>query len=81
MVYTTIGSLFVIIFGMEIGIRTLWMGEGDGWVEPEPLQGHPVRFNLTGHIVPVVCDFFENLFAINNIALEINFCVIINRLR
>lgn len=54
MVYTTLGSLFLITFGIEIGYKALWLGEGDGWEETEPLQGHPVRYNLTGHIVPVV---------------------------
>lgn len=53
MVYTAIGSLFIIIFGIEIGYRSIWLGEGDGWLETEPLLGHPVRFNLSGHIIPV----------------------------
>lgn len=52
MIYTVMGSLFIIIFGIEIGY-TAWMGESGGWIETEPLQGHPVRFNLTGHIIPV----------------------------
>lgn len=54
MVYTTIGTLFIIIFGAEIGYNALWLGDGEGWLETEPLEGHPIRFNLSGHIIPVV---------------------------
>ncbi|KAJ6640315.1 Palmitoyltransferase ZDHHC16 [Pseudolycoriella hygida] len=53
MVYTTIGTLFIILFGAEIGYNALWMGDGEGWLETEPLEGHPIRFNLSGHIIPV----------------------------
>lgn len=54
MVYTTIGCLFLVIFGFDIGINVLFYSDGDGWFETEPLQGHPIRYNLTGHLVPVV---------------------------
>lgn len=54
MVYTTIGTLFIILFGAEIGYNALWLGDGEGWLETEPLEGHPIRFNLSGHIIPVV---------------------------
>uniref|UniRef100_A0A182RQF1 Palmitoyltransferase n=1 Tax=Anopheles funestus TaxID=62324 RepID=A0A182RQF1_ANOFN len=52
MLYTTIGTLFIISFGFELGYGVLFLDE-DGWKEMEPLQGHPVRFNLSGHIIPV----------------------------
>lgn len=55
MLYTAIGSLFLIIFGVEIAYHIVWLGPEDGWVEVEPLHGHPVKYNLTGHIIPVVC--------------------------
>lgn len=54
MLYTTIGSLFIIIFGIEIGYNALWLGDGEGWHETEPLKGHPIKFNLSGHIIPMV---------------------------
>lgn len=53
MLYTTIGTLFIISFGFELGYGVLFLDEA-GWKEMEPLQGHPVRFNLSGHIIPVV---------------------------
>lgn len=55
MFYTVLGTLFLIIFGIEIGINALFLGDGEGWLETEPLEGHPIRFNLSGHIIPVVC--------------------------
>lgn len=55
MLYTSIGVLFIIVFGFELGYNVLIVGDGEGWNEIEPLHGHPVRFNLSGHIIPVVC--------------------------
>lgn len=58
MLYTSVGVLFIICFGFELGWNVLF-GDGAGWNEVEPLHGHPVRFNLSGHIIPVVsCDLF-----------------------
>lgn len=51
MVYTAIGTLFIMVFGIEIGYNALLTDEG--WKETEPLQGSPVKFNLTGHVIPV----------------------------
>lgn len=51
MVYTAIGTLFIMVFGIEIGYNALLSDEG--WMETEPLQGSPVKFNLTGHAIPV----------------------------
>lgn len=53
MLYTVIGSLFLIIFGLEIAYNYLWVGPDEGWSETEPLVGHPVRYNISGHIIPV----------------------------
>lgn len=53
MLYTVIGSLFLILFGVGIAYDLLWM-EDDEWIEDERLEGHPIMYNLTGHIVPVV---------------------------
>lgn len=54
MLYTAVGSLFLIIFGFEIAYSVLWLNEDDEWTETEPLEGHPITYNLTGHIVPIV---------------------------
>lgn len=53
MVYTVIGVLFVMLFGIGIGYEVLWLGDGGGWQEVEELQGSPVKFNLSGHAIPV----------------------------
>lgn len=53
MVYTTLGVLFIMLFGIGIGYEVLWLGEGVGWQEDEKLQGSPVTFNLSGHVIPV----------------------------
>lgn len=56
MLFTTVGTLFLIVFGAEIGYTAVF-GNGDGddgdWLDAEPLVGHPIRFNLSGHIIPV----------------------------
>lgn len=54
MMYTVLGSLFLIVFGVELAYTVLWIGEDEDWIESEPLEGHPITYNLTGHIVPVV---------------------------
>lgn len=66
MLYTTLGSLFLIIFGIEIGYKYLWLEVNDNWAETEPLIGQPIKFNLSGHIIPVV----NIQFIINQIAVE-----------
>lgn len=53
MVYTVIGSLFLIIFGFEIAYNIVWLHDEE-WTETEPLIGNVVTYNLTGHIVPIV---------------------------
>lgn len=55
MLFTTLGTLYLIVFGAEIAYMAVFGGDGDdSWSETERLEGHPVRFNLTGHIVAVV---------------------------
>lgn len=48
-----VGVLFVIVFGFDIGYSALWTA-ADDLNEPE-LEGHPVKFNKTGALIPVVC--------------------------
>lgn len=68
MLYTVIGSLFLIMFGAQIAYDVLWANDDEEWTETEPLEGHPITYNLTGHIVPIVSwyvyysNVFENLF-------------------
>lgn len=54
MAYTVIGCIFLVIFGVEIAYFYIWLGAGDSWTETEPLEGHPVMYNDTGHMVPAV---------------------------
>lgn len=62
MAYTVIGVIFIVIFGLEIGYDVLWL-ENVGWEEQqhEKLQGSLVRYNLTGHLVPVTEADYEAL--------------------
>jgi palmitoyltransferase len=53
MIYTVSGVIFVMLFGIDIGYQVLWLGDGGGWEEIEELRGSPVKFNLSGHIIPV----------------------------
>lgn len=66
MVFTTIGCLFIILFGIEIGIKAIFLNDGESWVETEPLEGSPVKYNLTGHIIPVtVINEYDELNGIS----------------
>lgn len=56
MAYTTLGVIFICVFGIKIGYEGLWKyADEEAWTEGENehLVGHSVRFNLTGHAVPV----------------------------
>lgn len=70
MLYTVIGSLFLIIFGVELAYNVLWLADDEGWVETEPLQGHPITYNLTGHIVPIVSDIHQMMNYLTDIPIE-----------
>lgn len=52
MVYMVVGVFFVIICGFDLAYTAIWLApeESD---EPE-LEGHPVKFNKTGALIPVV---------------------------
>lgn len=50
MLFTVVGSLFIIVLGLGVAYELLWLDDEDA----EELEGHPIMYNLTGHIVPVV---------------------------
>lgn len=51
MVYMVAGVVFVMLAGVELAYETLWLSSDDS-DEPE-LEGHPVKFNKTGALIPV----------------------------
>lgn len=55
MAYMVVGVLFVILFGIDIGYTAFWSTAED-LDEPE-LIGHPVKFNKSGALIPVVGSF------------------------
>lgn len=63
MVYTAIGALFIMTFGVGIAYDSVfgngsetnpvvgnWLAESS---DPEFLEGHPVKVNATGHLIPI----------------------------
>ncbi|KAG5670020.1 hypothetical protein PVAND_000307 [Polypedilum vanderplanki] len=63
MVYTVLGVIFIITFGIGIGYEVLWLSDGGAWEEKEQekLEGALVRYNLTGHLIPVTEVHYEDL--------------------
>lgn len=57
MAYMVVGVLFVIMFGIDIGYTALWAAAED-LDEPE-LIGHPVKFNKSGALIPVVSKAYN----------------------
>jgi palmitoyltransferase len=51
MVYMVLGVLFVILCGVDIAYSSIFLATDDP-DEPE-LEGHPVKFNKTGALIPV----------------------------
>ncbi|KAK9758838.1 DHHC palmitoyltransferase [Popillia japonica] len=51
MVYMVAGVLFLIVAGCELAYRDLWLAISED--EDPELEGHPVKFNKTGAIIPV----------------------------
>ena len=54
MVYMVIGVLFLVIAGFDLVYCELWLSTEE-FDEPE-LEGHSVKFNKTGALVPVVSN-------------------------
>lgn len=46
------GVIFIIIFGFDIAYTAIWLSSEDS-DDPE-LEGHPVKFNKTGALIPIV---------------------------
>lgn len=59
MAYMVVGVLFIIIGGFDIAYSAVWLA-ADESDEPE-LEGHPVKYNKTGSLVPVVCPIICNI--------------------
>lgn len=47
-----VGVLFLLLAGIDLFYNIVWLGV-DNSDEPE-LEGHPVKYNKTGALVPVV---------------------------
>lgn len=80
MVYTAIGALFIMTFGVGIAYDSVfgsgsetnpvvsnWLSGGGG--DADFLEGHPVKVNGTGHLIPItdVIDYDE---AIGHLPME-----------
>lgn len=70
MLYTVSGSIFLILFGLPLAYDVLWTGQDEGWMETEPLVGHPIKINETGHIIPILQ---VNLLSVFSIEFQIFF--------
>ncbi|XP_022902518.1 palmitoyltransferase ZDHHC16 [Onthophagus taurus] len=57
MIYTVAGVLFLILAGFELAYEELYFAIDDA-DEPE-LEGHPVKFNKTGAIIPVDVAYLD----------------------
>lgn len=54
MAWTCIGIIYICSFGVGLAYDVLWKYSGEeAWTPDEDLVGHPVRFNLSGHAIPV----------------------------
>lgn len=51
-----IGVTFVVICGFDIAYDVLWLSSDD--LDDPELEGHPVKFNKSGALIPVVIKFF-----------------------
>ncbi|XP_063704599.1 palmitoyltransferase ZDHHC16 [Culicoides brevitarsis] len=54
MAWTCIGIIYMCIFGVGLAYDILWKYAGEeAWTPDEDPVGHPVRFNLSGHVIAV----------------------------
>ncbi|GLV39373.1 uncharacterized protein CBL_13250 [Carabus blaptoides fortunei] len=69
MVYMVIGVAFVIIFGFDLAYEALWLAPIDG--DDLELEGHPVKFNKSGALIPVteviILNSAEHLSTASNV--------------
>lgn len=66
MVYMVIGVTFLIVCGFDIAYEVLWLSSDDS-DDPE-LEGHPVKFNKTGALIPVTeIMIFNNEEPVNDV--------------
>ncbi|XP_018330340.1 palmitoyltransferase ZDHHC16 isoform X2 [Agrilus planipennis] len=59
MVYMILGVFFIIVCGFELAYAVIWLDFEDG-EEPE-LEGHPVKYNRTGALIPVTDFLYLNV--------------------
>lgn len=57
------GVLFLILGGFELAHRDLWSAMSED--EDPELEGHPVKFNKTGAIIPVVYTYTVKVKILN----------------
>lgn len=80
MVYTAIGALFIMLFGVGIAYESVfvsetnpvvgnWLADSHGDSDGDMLEGHPVRVNGTGHFIPVT-DVVHYDEAIGHLPME-----------
>ncbi|KAF5281649.1 hypothetical protein FQA39_LY17747 [Lamprigera yunnana] len=70
-VYVVIGVLFLIVFGFDIAYTTVWLASEDS-DDPE-LEGHPVKFNKSGAMIPVTDILYLDASALVHDDINENF--------
>lgn len=86
MVYTAIGALFIMLFGVGIAYESVfvsdtnpvgvgnWLADISGGNSDADgdiiLEGHPVRVNGTGHLIPVTDDVIHYDEALGHLPME-----------
>ena len=53
MAFVLLGVTFLIIFGAELAYEEVYLKSDD--IDDVELEGHPVKINKTGALIPVVC--------------------------
>ncbi|KAF2884869.1 hypothetical protein ILUMI_21288 [Ignelater luminosus] len=57
-----VGVLFIIIFGFDLAYTAIWLTSEDS-DDPE-LEGHPVKYNKTGALIPVTDILYLDVSAL-----------------
>lgn len=72
MAWMCIGVIFIIIFGVEILYAEIFLKtfQEEDYEEME-LEGHPVRINNSGAIIPVVCCIYQQVHEIYEFTISV----------